>query len=136
MKIYIKTTIILSCLFVLSCVMESPLTYYSFTIKNSTNTAIVVESKTIDDNYIRFDTLNKGQAINRKILQLQCFADYKDTLIRSFFKNLKLSIPNKSLYIDPLNRKNWNENLESLTGSNCKSGTCFYSLTINEKEIK
>lgn len=116
--------------------MESPMTYYSFTIKNITNYSIIIESQTIDESYVHFDTLDKGQIINRKILQLQSFTDYKDTLVTTFFKSLKLKALNKNLSLDPLNRKSWNENLDSLSNNNCKSGTCFYTLIIKEEYVK
>lgn len=120
---------------IIGCVYEPPPVIYTFSIINNTNKILYIESETIEDSYLNYDTLKVGQEFKRKIIKMQCYDDYyKDTLVAAFFKELKISVSEKRIYVDPFKRNNWKEKLV-LKGGNCKYGNANHKMVINNQNI-
>lgn len=126
--------IIFNLIFIIAgCVYEPPPVFYYFSIINNTNQILYIESETIDDSYMKYDTLFAGQEVNRKIVEMQCYDDYyKDSLVATFFKKINITTKDKKITIDPFKRINWNEKLD-LKGNSCKYGNVYYKLEIYSK---
>ncbi len=77
-----------------SCVLEPPTTRYSFRIINRTSNVLYVNYKTIKYDKVVIDTIKPEQVFEKSILQLTCYQNFHDTIIRSFFTNLKISLEN------------------------------------------
>ncbi|HEY9122927.1 MAG TPA: hypothetical protein VIO15_01215 [Bacteroidales bacterium] len=133
-KILVFIILILSV--VTSCVMEPPTTRYSFKIINKTNYSLFIDCKTVKYEEFSSDTVKSTQVFVKDILQLGCFQNYHDTLIQSFFKELKIRVDNRILNIDPYNRANWTDSTDLRGSSNCKGGSVYYTLVVKETDLK
>jgi hypothetical protein len=131
----VKKLVILISVVFSSCVMEPPLTYYVFSIKNNSDCSIYVCSRTFNNDIGSFDTITSGKAINIQVSRKHCYKNYGDTLIHKMFKDFELSSSKGTLVLDPFKRALWAENLDKLVGWRCKSGICTYSLNILNKDI-
>lgn len=116
--------------------MEPPITFYSFSIINKTDKPIIIESKTIKDKYISYDTITTSQRFYKRIRKVQCFYEYKDTLISSFFELLKVRPYGKVLILDAHKTDNWVLKADSLSNGKCKGGACDYILIIKKSDLK
>lgn len=113
------------------CVYEPPPVFYTFIITNNSDHEIYIQSKTVKDTYVCYDTLVSGQEYKREIMKLQCYDDYyKDTLVAALFKKLEITTSAGKVNIDPYKRNNWKEKLELHGSNNCKSGYAYYLLGI------
>ncbi len=109
-------------LYIVSCVFESPITYYRFKIENQTNQIIIINYKSIKDTYEKSDTIQPKKIFEKELEQYGCYKDYKDSLILKFFT--KLSIQNdikQTILRDPFQSKNWDKKLiKKLKAYTCK----------------
>jgi hypothetical protein len=129
--LFIALTILL-----ISCVMEPPTTRFSFRIINRTGKYLFIDCKDIKYNEFSIDTIKPNQTYEKVILQLGCFKDYKDTLIKSFFSELKIRIDSGNLHIDPYMSAKWKDSIDLKGIGNCKGGNAYYSLTIDRTNLK
>lgn len=120
----------------ISCVMEAPATFYSFTIKNSTDYNIIVKltDRAYDERVC--DTIISGETFYVSTLEQKCYKEYKDSLISTLFSEFELSVISKKNVLDPYKYSNWKENRDSLSGLRCKSGVVNYFMEISSKMIK
>jgi hypothetical protein len=114
--------------------MESPVTIYSFTIKNNTNHEVLIKVKPKDDKYFNIYTLENNNVYYVRFYKLQCYTDYKDSLITHFFSELNIDVNNQLIKKNPYDYSNWKVNLDTLSGFRCKSGICNYFLEIESKD--
>jgi hypothetical protein len=118
------------------CVFEPPTILYSFEIVNKSPVVLVVESRTIRYDEFSCDTLKPNQEFKKDIFRLGCFMSNRDTLIRTFFKELKIRSDNKDLTVDCYKRANWVERQVLKGSGHCTGGTVFYTLVINDVNLK
>lgn len=119
----------------ISCVMEPPITNYTFKIINKTKTILLIESKQNEYTKLIYDTLRQNQVLIKEIPKLNCYKNYHDTLIHSFFQNLKIVPQTGRLNMDPYNRSNWTDSIK-INGWHCKGGSVYYTLIIKEIDLK
>ena len=119
-----------------NCVMEAPPTWYIFKIKNKYKDTIFINYKTIEDSYQKKDTILPNKEFTKILLTpMQCFVDYKDSLISHFFNHLELNINGGGTSKDIKDYKNWDfiSNLKSK--GKCLWDTCYYEYYINESDL-
>jgi len=132
-----KIVVLILTLFVaISCVMEPPTTFYTFKIINKTKMVLFIESKQNNYTELSTDTLKQNQEFIKRIPKLNCYIDYHDTLIQSFFTEIKIRADNRNLKIDPFNRANWTYSNNLRGFGHCKGGTVYYTMVINNTDIK
>ena len=121
-----------------SCVMESPITCYVFKIVNKTSTTLIIESKSewFWNNNLIFDTLGPNQELKKTMPKHQCFMNYHDTLIHSFFQVLQVESVEGNLKIDPFKRTHWIDSCDFLRQNKCKGGNALYILEVKESDLK
>ena len=108
--------------------MEPPRTIYSFIIVNETGKSLFINYQDINNNQ-GCDTLNPNRSFMKNMYQF-CFNEYNDTLIKSFFSEMKIRLDTGMLNINPYKRSNWVES-KALRGSgSCKGGRVCYTLTV------
>jgi hypothetical protein len=118
-----------------SCLYE-PQTYYIFKVENQTNQKIIINYKTIDDEYEKSDTIQPLMTFEKKILEHSAFIDYKDSLVLKFFTKLSIQSSFKKMSKDPFNRKNWKEDLSLIKGHIFfRGGKCKYNFVVETNDF-
>jgi len=119
-----------------SCVMEPPHTCYSFIIINETKWCLLIGSKTVPYDEHRIDTIKPYKEFVNNISELGYFQNYHDTLISTFFRDIKILVNGKNLPIDAFNRHNWNESKYLRGIPFYRYGIVCYTMVIKEGDLK
>jgi hypothetical protein len=115
--------------------MEPPTTFYIFKIINRTNTILYIESRQDKFTALKYDTLKTNQELIKEIPKINCYRDYHDTVIHSFFLTLKVKPMEGNLKIDPFNRTNWKNSIDLTGSNNCKGGKVYYTFIVWERDL-
>ncbi len=133
-KIVALLTLLL--LLTISCVMEPPTTFYLFKIINKSKVLLLIDYNTVKYKDVGRDILKPEQEFVRDIPDLGCFKNYHDTLIQSFFKELKVQGVDQKLNINLYNRSIWKDSTDLRGSWNCKGGTVYYTLVIKDSDLE